>query len=192
MIDRAHRHSLRSLSLSFIQRRLKVIFIYSCLHCTVFSFFSCGDFVTSSHILNLNQPLVCQECVRHRAVPVSYGPFHQRCPWGMGVTVLITCHTIFITVTRLFMGLPVPSEPAVSSAISPVPLVTTPPLLSSISPVPSPPHLCPPLFLPHPSGFSPHLTLFSSFFYRPLSPCVHVILLTLPLTNSSPIAKGSH
>lgn len=59
--------------------------------------------VVSAHTLNLNQPLISQS-VRHWAVPVSYGPFRQQCPWGTWVSVLMTWHTIFITVTCSFMA----------------------------------------------------------------------------------------
>lgn len=94
-----------------------------------------GTCVASAHMLNLNQPLISQS-VRHWAVPVSYGPFRQQCPWGTWVSVLMTCHTIFITVTCSFMAPAHRSEPAEGWAIRPVPLLAAPPLwlfITSIS-----------------------------------------------------------
>lgn len=84
-----------------------------------------GTCVVSAHMLNLNQPLISQS-VRHWAVPVSYGPFRQQCPWGAWFSVLMTCHTIFITVTCSFMAPAHISEPAEGWAISPVPLLSAP------------------------------------------------------------------
>lgn len=124
----------------------------------------------SAHMLNLNQPLISHSA-RHWAVPVSYGPFRQRCPWGTWVSVLMTCHTIFITVTCLFMGTAHISEPTVGSAISLDSLFAAPPLW---------------LFNYAYPDFSPHLTLLSLFFFHPLCPSVLVITLTLPLTLYTP------
>ncbi len=142
----------------------------STLTFSIFSLFLSGEFCNV--LLTCWTTISSSVRVCDWAVPVSYDLFCQQCVWGTWVTVLMTCHTIFIAVTRLFMGPPDPSEPAVGSAIS---LFLYSPLLPSTLQL----ALYPPLFLSNPPGFSPLFTLFSLFFYCPLFPSVLAIFLTL-------------
>lgn len=100
--------------------------------------------------------------------PCPVAPFASGCPWGTWVNVLMTCHTVFITVTCLFMAASNRSGPAVDWAISPVS-----PFLLFIY-----------VFISH--YFSTHPTFPSLFFLTSLSfPAVLVIFLTHPPTLST-------
>lgn len=88
---------------------------------------------------------------------------------GADVDMLMTCHTIFITVTCLFMGPSHISEPA----ISPVSLRSSSPSAFQLGPSLSP-------------DFSPHLTPVSSSFYQPVFLSVLVFWLPLSLTLCNP------
>lgn len=169
LIDRSHRSCLQSsiqclLNTAQIKGRLRPLLPALC---SVRS--PLGTCVKSALLLNLNQPLISQN-VRHRAVPVSYGPFlslfpFQHCPWGTWVSGLMTCHTIFITVTCLFVGPSHISEPA----ISPVSLRRSSPLRFNLA--------CLRLLT-----FLPNFTPLSLSFYQLVFPSVLVFFRTLSPT----------